>query len=87
MKFLVFEDLRDGSTSLAPAVPYSGEGYRLIPPNGQFRFIAKFDARTPNEAAQKYYDVMGFGKYKPMLDDDGNPYPEDNEPFSEESSD
>lgn len=84
MKFLVFKDLRDGSITMSPAVPYSGHGYRPIPPKGQFRFIAKFEANTRNAAMQKYYDIMGFGDYKPMLDDDGNPYPEDDRPFSED---
>jgi hypothetical protein len=34
-------------------------------------------APSANEASQALYDYRGWGEYKPMLRDDGTPYPED----------
>lgn len=35
------------------------------------------EASSSNEAMQAQYDRMGFGTYRPMLREDGTPYPED----------
>ena len=37
--------------------------------NGKFDLIWTTEAETYNEAMQKYYDFMGFGKYKPFDDE------------------
>lgn len=35
----------------------------------EFELIWTVEAPTHNEAMQKYYDFMGFGKYKPLDDE------------------
>jgi hypothetical protein len=37
--------------------------------NEKFHFVWSTEAETYNEAMQKYYDFMGFGKYKPFDDE------------------
>jgi hypothetical protein len=34
-------------------------------------------ARGYNDAMRAWHDHLGWGEYKPMLRDDGTPYPED----------
>jgi hypothetical protein len=43
--------------------------------------IASIKARSYLDAMRKYYAAMGWGEYKPMLRDDGTPYPEDQAEF------
>lgn len=49
------------------------ESYELqlkeLEANGEFNLIWTTEAKTYNEAMQKYYDFMGFGKYKPFDDE------------------
>jgi hypothetical protein len=51
----------------------SPESYELqlkeLEANGEFNLIWATEAETYNEAMQKYYDFMGFGKYKPFDDE------------------
>ena len=48
--------------------------------------VKLFDAKSPNDAKQQYYDWQGWGKYKPMTDELGNEYPEDSRPFDPQNS-
>lgn len=70
MKFIVYEDLLDGSINCVATHPIArfGNGAPIVPPKSRVRFIGKFEARKRNEAGQKFYDIMGWGKHKPMLD-------------------
>ncbi len=40
-----------------------------------------FTASNDNEMMQTYYTYMGFGTYRPLLDEDGQPYLEDSEEY------
>jgi hypothetical protein len=63
------------------------DGYSFFPEhNHQARDIAQADgqmltweviAKGLNSANQLLYDHLDFGIYRPMLQDDGTPYPQD----------
>jgi len=48
------------------------------------KLLLSFVACTSTHASQVYYDYFKFGEYKPMLDSQGNLYPEDDEPFEQD---
>ena len=50
------------------------------------RLLNVFDAESWNEAMGKYYEWQGWKPYKPMLDENGNEYPEDNLPFTQSTT-
>ena len=54
--------------------------------SGNMHLVKLFDAKSPNDAMQQYYDWQGWGKYKPMTDELGNEYPEDSQPFDPHDS-
>jgi hypothetical protein len=44
------------------------------------QLVKLFEATSHNDAMRQYDEWQGWGPYKPMLDADGNEYPEDNGP-------
>lgn len=64
----------------------SGPCGDLVQPEGSVPLVGQGDEARPCcvvegrnliEAMQRYYDHQGWGTYKPMLQADGTPYPED----------
>jgi hypothetical protein len=49
----------------------------------ELQLVKTFEAPSWNEAARQYYEWQGWEPYKPMVDADGNEYPEDSTPDSE----
>lgn len=47
----------------------------LLGPNP--KHVATFTATSNNDAMRKYHAIMGWEPYKPMLQPDGTPFPED----------
>lgn len=45
------------------------------------KIIHTFTASSYTESMQKYHAYMGFGEYRPMMDEEGQPYPEDSEEY------
>lgn len=43
--------------------------------------IHTYTASNHIDMMQKYHAYMGFEAYRPMLDEDGQPYPEDSEEY------
>lgn len=41
------------------------------------RLCCVIEGISPNDAMRKYHEHMGWDSYKPMLREDGTPYPED----------
>lgn len=69
---------------------HDGDGGQLFVPAGsphepvgnpEAKLLHVIEALSINEAMRQYYDWMGWQPYKPMLDENGNEYPEDNLPF------
>ena len=54
---------------------------RNMEPNIQL--IKLFEALSWNDAMRQYHEWQGWEPYKPMLDADGNEYPEDATPSSD----
>ncbi len=54
---------------------------RNMEPNIQL--IKLFEAPSWNDAMRQYHEWQGWEPYKPMLDGDGNEYPEDATPSSD----
>lgn len=54
---------------------------RDMEPNIQL--IKLFEATSSNDAMRQYHEWQGWEPYKPMLDADGNEYPEDSTPSSD----
>lgn len=54
---------------------------RRIEPD--LELVKLFDASSWNDAMRQWYEWQGWGPYKPMLDADGNEYPEDSLPDAE----
>ena len=50
------------------------------------RLLRIFEATSWNDAMRKHHELQGWGPYKPMLDANGNEYPEDNLPFTESAT-
>jgi hypothetical protein len=50
---------------------------------GHARNTWSVNASSLIDAMNRYYAHMDWGAYQPMLDADGNPYPEDLEPYPE----
>jgi len=44
--------------------------------------VQVIDADSWNDAMGQYHAIQGWEPYKPMLDENGNPYPEDSLPHS-----
>lgn len=67
---------------------HDGEGQLFVPagsphePDGNpaARLLHVIEASSHNDAMRKYHEWMGWEPYKPMLDENGNEYPEDNAP-------
>ena len=73
MKWSAWDD-GDGGTRFQP-------GEAILEPGS--RILMVFDAPSWNAAMQQYHEWQGWEPYKPMLDENGNEYPEDNEPLDE----
>ena len=60
------------------------EGDQLSLPQRQMQpdqqLIKRFDARSSNDGMRQYHEWQGWEPYKPMLDAEGNEYPEDSTP-------
>ena len=50
--------------------------------NPDSSLLKVFEAGSWNDANRQYHEFKGWKPYKPMLDENGNEYPEDNAPFS-----
>jgi hypothetical protein len=65
---------REGSSNFFP--DWNDQARRMAKEEGM-RFTWEVEAKGANPASRALYEHLGFGEYKPMLRDDGTPYPED----------
>ena len=77
MKFHIYECLTDRSATLISEKGAKDQPWLIR----DSVLLHTFDAVSTNDAGRQYYGFLGFGEYKPMLDKDGNPYPEDEAPY------
>ena len=70
MKYELWKTIDEKVTSLS-FICVDAENYQqsinLLEPNSKLIWIT--NANTHNEAMQKYYDLMNWGKYKPIIDE------------------
>lgn len=69
----------DSVTLVAGTDPPRGVNGRELEPGAVL--IHRFKAASPDEAMAKFHEFMGYEPYRPMVDGQGRPYPEDAAPF------
>ena len=53
-----------------------GDGYRRLQ-SSKARLVTTFEASSYFEAMNKYYEIVGYGKYQTEHQSDYDPYPEE----------
>ena len=59
---------------------------QVLQQNPDSILVKVFDAESWNDAMSQYHEFKGWEPYKPMLDVNGNEYPDDNEPFDDSAT-
>ena len=78
------EDLETGAgcNTFILAGPMGEEARNVLPPHALLTWTC--EAVSHIEAMNAYYAHLGWGDYRPMLDEHGQPYAADLEPYPEE---